>query len=233
MNDPMLAAAIENNASWCAAVCATHGVPTTTESGILVTHDRPPTYYPDAITLTREVTAEDVSALIGERAIASVKDSFATLDLAPLGFDLLFAASWITMEAPLVTDKPAWQPVSSAEGMHRWRAAHGDADSIRDELIDNPNVAIVMGDVGAGSLAGAIAFRSEHAVGISNMFVTDGNPVSAWQAVVANVTSIFPGLPIVGYEQGEDLTAAIAAGFTEIGPLRVWIRESPAPSDTV
>ena len=223
--DVMLTAAIENNASWCAEVCATYGIHTRTECSIWFTDGRPPRYYPDAITLNPEVTAEQVAARIGDRTSASVKDSFATFDLVPLGFDLLFAANWIAIEAPSpIAHHPSWTPVTTSGDLQYWRDAHGDADSVRDELLDDPNVVIVMGRVGEGGLAGAIAYRSERAVSISNVFMSGSDPVSAWQAVVANVASTFPGLPIVGYEHGEDLTDAIAAGFSEIGPLRVWMR---------
>jgi hypothetical protein len=38
-----------------------------------------------------------------------------------------------------------------------------------------------------------------------------------------------PGLPVVGYEHGEDLTAAREAGGQVLGPLRVWTRGSAVP----
>lgn len=223
--NPLVTAAIENNAAWCAEVCAAYGIRTRTECGIWFTDGRPPRYYPDAITLNPEVTAEQAVARIGDRANASVKDSFATLALAPLGFDLLFAANWIAIGAPSpVAHHPRWPPVTTSGDLQCWHAAHGDADAIRAELLDDPNVAIVMGNVGDSGLAGAVAYRSESVVGISNVFTSGSDPVNAWQAVVANVTATFPGLPIAGYEHGEDLTAAIAAGFSEIGSLRVWVR---------
>ena len=40
---------------------------------------------------------------------------------------------------------------------------------------------------------------------------------------------IRPGLPIVGYERGEDLAAAQQAGFTVLGSLRIWARGSAVP----
>ncbi len=36
-------------------------------------------------------------------------------------------------------------------------------------------------------------------------------------------------LPLVGYEQGAALQAALASGFSEIGSLRVWLRPSKDP----
>jgi hypothetical protein len=47
-----------------------------------------------------------------------------------------------------------------------------------------------------------------------------------WAGVVRAVASLRPGLPIVGYERGEDLAAARRAGFTVLGSLRVWTRRS-------
>jgi hypothetical protein len=47
-----------------------------------------------------------------------------------------------------------------------------------------------------------------------------------WAGVVRAVASLRPGLPIVGYERGEDLAAARRAGFTVLGSLRIWARRS-------
>ncbi len=43
-------------------------------------------------------------------------------------------------------------------------------------------------------------------------------------ASVAVVGDRYPGLDVVGYESGSMLDAARGAGFTAIGPLRIWIR---------
>jgi hypothetical protein len=34
----------------------------------------------------------------------------------------------------------------------------------------------------------------------------------------------FPGLPLVGYESGDELKAARRAGFEVGDPLRIWVR---------
>ncbi len=52
-------------------------------------------FYPDAVTLHPNVDADELLARIDTSAGASVKDSFATLDLAPYGFDVLFDAVWV------------------------------------------------------------------------------------------------------------------------------------------
>ena len=44
----------------------------------------------------------------------------------------------------------------------------------------------------------------------------------------ATIAADFPSLPLVGYEHGDSLAAAVAGGFTEIGALRIWLRPEVA-----
>ena len=67
--------------------------------------------------------------------------------------------------------------------------------------------------------AGAILNRTGDVVGISNVSAT-----TAWPGAVATAAGLYPGLPLVGYEAGDDLAAARRHGFEVIGPLRVWMR---------
>lgn len=53
---------------------------------------------------------------------------------------------------------------------------------------------------------------------------TDGRIDETWAALVRALSAGFPGMPIVGYERGADLSLAKAAGFVAIGPLRLWCR---------
>jgi hypothetical protein len=69
-----------------------------------------------------------------------------------------------------------------------------------------------------GDDGGVIANRSESVVGLSNLF-------GDWPAAVRSVAARHPGLPLVGYESGDDLAAAHRAGFLSTGPLRVWIKD--------
>jgi len=36
---------------------------------------------------------------------------------------------------------------------------------------------------------------------------------------------VAPGLPVVGYERGEELDRAMRLGFAPVGPLRIWLAE--------
>jgi hypothetical protein len=40
---------------------------------------------------------------------------------------------------------------------------------------------------------------------------------------VAAVASAFPGVPVVGYEHGDELRTALDHGAEPLGPLRVWL----------
>ena len=39
------------------------------------------------------------------------------------------------------------------------------------------------------------------------------------------VMLLAPGLPVVGYDAGDDLAHAKRLGFHTVGPLRVWLAE--------
>jgi hypothetical protein len=42
--------------------------------------------------------------------------------------------------------------------------------------------------------------------------------------LLGQLARAFPGLPIVGYEHGDELAAWCALGFEPLGPLRVWLK---------
>lgn len=70
---------------------------------------------------------------------------------------------------------------------------------------------------------GAIINRTGATVGVSNVFTTAATPASAWRDLAAAVGDLFAGVPIVGYEHGNALAAAVESGFEPIAPLRVWL----------
>ena len=60
-------------------------------------------------------------------------------------------------------------------------------------------------------------------VGVSNVFTTTITAEEAWAGIVDALGVVYPSLPLVGYERGEDLQPALASGFAEVGDLRVWL----------
>src|SRR3954462_805415 len=100
--------AARNNAEWCDLVCRTHGIETAFSDRAWVALRRSPRSYPDAVTLSPLPSVGDVLSRIDTSAGCSVKDSFATLDLAEDGFRVLFEAEWIHRPAAAPAPAPMW-----------------------------------------------------------------------------------------------------------------------------
>lgn len=191
---------------------------------------RTPLYYPDAVTLVPGADRIALAARIDTTAPgASVKDSFADLDLTEVGFQVLFEAQWIYR--PASTPAPASDLVRTVAGDPEtlrvwalaWDDGDGNADLFRPELLDDTATFVLAGQSTDGRVvAGAVASRGHQVVGISNVFALDGGPDAAWPVVLDAVNWLSPTLPVVGYEQGEGLGAAIRHGFEPVGPLRIW-----------
>ncbi|MYT10829.1 hypothetical protein GT021_42435 [Streptomyces sp. SID5470] len=161
---------------------------------------------------------------------ASVKDSFADLDLTEAGFQVLFEAQWIhrPARAPAAASDLAWDVACDPDTLRAWALAWddggGNAGLFRPELLDDPATFVLAGQSPDGRvIAGAVASRSDHVVGVSNVFALDGGPDAAWPVVLDSVHWLFPTLPVVGYEHADDLEVAVRHGFEPVGPLRIWL----------
>jgi hypothetical protein len=117
-----------------------------------------------------------------------------------------------------------WSTVRTPDELRVWGAAHGGGEVFRPTLLDDPTVAIFMVSDGDGVVAGVISNRSTSVVGVSNLFSTTEDTDRAWAAAISAISARFPGLPLVGYESCLSLSAAHRAGFTSVGPLRVWLK---------
>jgi len=103
-----------------------------------------------------------------------------------------------------------------------WQVASGLTGAFRPALLSSPAVQFLAGRDTEKIVAGAIANHSGPVVGVSNVFTAGMDVNSVWVGLAAALAEIFPGVSLVGYEHGADLAAALSAGFTAIGPLRVW-----------
>jgi hypothetical protein len=83
--------------------------------------------------------------------------------------------------------------------------------------------------MGAEALLHAAVYTTDGVTGILNVFKIGITARELLTSAVRAVAALRPGLPIVGYEQGEDLVAARAAGFRVLGPLRIWARGLAVP----
>ncbi len=230
------AAAVRNNAEWCAAVCRSHGLQGTFGETAWWSPRRTPAYYPDAVTLRPDAEPADLLARIDTASPGcSVKDSHATLDLAEHGFAELFTAQWIHraagLPAPHASPLTA-VPVTTGGQLRTWQTtwrggpeAPDAPEVFRPALLADTSVAVLAFHAGDDLAGGVILNHAAGVVGVSNLFATENvAPSAVWSSSLAAAARYFPGLPLVGYEHGADLAPALATGFTPIGPLRVWLR---------
>lgn len=234
----LVAAAAANNAAWCDAVCRLHGLAPTTADDAWTSAARTPPLYPDAVVLAPDPSIPDLLARVDASAGCSIKDSFASLDLAPFGFHVLFDATWIA-RAP-GADAPAgmagWTVVDDSDGFARWEQAWRGRDDpagvLRADLLDDPAIVVVALVAGGDErvVAGAILNAAAGVVGVSNVFVTPAAGRVAWGGCILIAERCFPGATLVGYELGPALEDACADGFHPLGPLRVWLHATDPSS---
>jgi hypothetical protein len=232
---PGVAAAAANNAAWCDSVARTHGIAGVFSADAWTAPNRTPARYPDAVTLRPDVDPVGLLTRIDHGPGASVKDSFATLDLGPFGFRVLFDATWIA-RAPggeLTGDTATFAALHRdrfADWERAWRGGDGPSGVLRPALLDVPAVTMVAAvDADDRIVSGAALFVDAGVVGISNVFAPEDRVDDAWRGVVAWCALRHPGATLVGYESGADLAVAWRNGFEPLAPLRVWWRDEPAP----
>ena len=228
--DARLLGAVQNNASWCDLVCRSVGIPTRTRPLMWVALRRSPPLYPDVVTLSPTATTGDVVHAVLPGSGASVKDSFATVDLEKNGFELRFEGRWIYRPPAHATasGRARWTVVDSHAELTEWLRSARDAVDVPREVFGDSAVRVLAATGPGGVEAGAIVNDSGPVVGVSNVFGTAVDDPATWTEIAAVITSAFPSLPIVGYERGDRLHAALAGGFEEIGALRVWLQTDHA-----
>jgi hypothetical protein len=62
-------------------------------------------------------------------------------------------------------------------------------------------------------------------VGLTNVFITTPDAANFLCGGIAKVIDIFPNLPIVGYETGQEITKLQTLNFEPLGSLRIWVRK--------
>jgi hypothetical protein len=226
--------AARNNAEWCDSVCRLHGQTGTYHDGGWTVPKRSPPLYPDAITVDPGASIDAILAAIDTSRGCSLKDSFASLDLASEGFHVLFEAQWICREAgapsPEAPAEMRWERVRDPAVLRRWERAWNRYDFdippglFHPSLLDEDAVMIMAGYRDEAIVAGAIANRSATVASVTNVFSADDDLDAAWCGSVAAVAAQVGDLPLVGYERGDDLEAARRHGFALLGPLQVWIK---------
>jgi hypothetical protein len=224
--DPRLRSAVDASVGWYDDLCALHGVGSILVDGLWSALGTPPPLHSDAVVVEPDVTADRVLARLDGRANCGVKDSFATMDLSVEGMELLFSATWIHREAQSNRGRrvPAgWVAVTGADQLSEWTGQHDTGGVLLPPLLQCAHFRILARYVDDRIVTGAVARLGSGAVDVSNVYAVPGHRVD-WTELAEVVGAFFPGRPLVGYERGEALAAALDGGFSPLGELRVWFR---------
>ncbi|RTL65079.1 MAG: hypothetical protein EKK41_20665 [Hyphomicrobiales bacterium] len=240
MTGPQLVLAARNNAIWCDAICRAHELPGEFHDGYWLTRRGTPRFYPDVVTTAGAEAAPAQIAAITDLVHSNrqrdwfVKDSFNCLRLETLGFRPLLDAEWIVASSagPDTASQPAQPPavVRDEAALRAWElswARAGGATApdalprvFKPALLADADIRFVSIQGERADSGGGILNRGAGVVGVSNVFGTRLDRV--WRDLITCAGETFPGLPLIGYEHGDDLSVAKAAGFAPIGTLRIW-----------
>ena len=218
--DSRLRAAVDASVYWYEELFALHGVGYRVVDGIWSALGPPPPLHSAAKSVEPWASSERTLDRVAAYEHCSIADSFGVLELP--GFELLFEARWLFREPlPLMhTLLPAgWAPLELAE----WTAQHDTTGVLLPELLSRPGFTVVGLRVQGQLVAGAVLHTCAGVVDLSNVWTAPRREPD-WPELVRVAHAIHPGLAIVGFEHGDALAHARAAGFADVGPQLVWIR---------
>ncbi|WP_432523719.1 hypothetical protein [Kineococcus sp. SYSU DK006] len=227
--DPRLRTAVDASIGWYEDLCVLHGVGSVLSQGVWSAASAPPPLHSDAVVVEPRVTAEHVEQRLAGREHAGVKDSFGALDLSGAGMRPLFSATWIHRRPAAAHVRAAdagrtpWTPVRTREQLAEWTALHDTTGVLLPALLQRGHFAVLARRVDGRIVAGAVARLGSGAVDVSNTYAVQGHRLD-WAELAGAVAALFPARPLVGYQRGADLEAALAGGFDAVGDLRVWVR---------
>ncbi len=224
--DPRLRASVDASVCWYDDLFAVHGIGATISDGIWFGHAPPPALHSAAKTVEPWASAEQVLPLIESFAHCTVADSFGTLDLEADGMTPMFAARWLH-HPPLEVAPPSlpsgWEQVTDPDALAEWTGRHDSSDVLLPALLDRARFRVLARRDHDELLGGAVTHLCAGVVSLSNVWAEQVDDLD-WVELVRLVHALHPGRAVVGYEFGEHLERALAAGFADVGPHLVWVR---------
>jgi hypothetical protein len=202
-------------------VCFAHGTVGRFLVHTWVNAEPVPRFYPNVVTLTpgeADVAEQRQAVRILQKSHLpgrwAVKDSFKTLDIARLGFEVLLEGNWIRKAQP--------KAATMVSGLS-WERVKGGSAEFPAALFSDHNFAMFSAKRNGTVVAGGTFYRADGVVGLSNVVAEFDDEPAVWRDLASLAAATFPGFPLVGYESGDELKAAKKAGYEVGDPLRVWV----------
>jgi hypothetical protein len=112
--------------------------------------------------------------------------------------------------------------VESPEQLHEWTGHHDTREVLLPGLLARGHVKVLAKYAGADMAAGAVARLGSGVVDVSNWWQAEG-AAPDWDEVTSALGFLWPERAQVTYARGEARDAALRAGFSAVGPLRVFV----------
>lgn len=214
--------AARNNADWYAMMWDIRGLRYTHDAHGFRAIDPPPPYHGWATAVPGAPIKALIAPLLDKPGFA-VKDGGGQHDLTGMGLQKLFEAKWLWHVGDADASTDGWEPVTSPSALSEWEDAWRESSPSNQRQF--PEAILARRDIVfwgrrnfGGYDAGVIANLSNDCVGLSNMFGAD-----ARGAATTLCAQFGDGRHVVGYERGDDLAQALAAGWQTVGDLAVWV----------
>lgn len=226
-------ACARNNALWCDTVLKAAGARTAFHGGFWIAREKVLPLYPNIVTLSAKPAADLYAALEMLPEGAAVKDSFDTLDLAPLGYRKRLSGTWL-FRPPVSEKRPpistGWHRISHSEALKRWLAGWNADESLHailpSKLLEKKTVdfsAIVKdGAIKAGGIFNTgPKLEGKEVVGLSNVFCR-----RSWlYTALHGLLEPYAQKPVCTYEEDDGVLPVYRQlGFDPCGRLGVWVK---------
>jgi hypothetical protein len=216
---------VDASLRWYDDVFALHGIPVRVGDGLWSALGPPPPWHSAAKALEPGIELARVVRSTAGFEHCAVADSFGDLDLAPYGFEVLIAATWLHRAPEAATPgvlPDAWSVVGDVDALGAWAAAHDYVGVLPEAVLHHARFRVLACHRDGRLVGGAVAHDGGGAVGLSNTW--GAGRVSESGDVLRAVSALHPGRAVTDYAEGDERDAMVAAGFTALGPQRVWIR---------
>ncbi len=223
--DPRLRTAVEASRRWYDDVFGLHGTPVHVERGLWTALGPPPPFHSAAKTLMPGVDAVRAVRAVDAFEHCAVADSFGDLELDRYGFDLLIDATWVHRAPsphPTTQLPTGWSVVDTPQSLAEWSVAHDYVDVLPPAVLQHPRFTILACHRDGRMVGGGVTHQGDGDVGVSNAWGVGSAAASG--DLLAAASALHPGRAFTDYDEGAELDALLAAGFTALGPQRVWVR---------